>query len=271
MTGILVVNAYLKSEKFDVLHRYLTAAAGESGIELRLRTNEEMLFSEETADFVLFWDKDVNCARLLENRGMAVFNSARAIALCDDKAKTYLALEGTVPQPKTLTAPLSFGAADYTVFIEQAAAQLGLPLVYKECYGSFGEQVYLCRTVEEIKAHLSGKPFLLQEYIREAAGEDVRIEVVGGKVAAAMKRRNPADFRSNITNGGTAQPYEPTAQEAALAVQACETLGLDFGGVDILDGRLVCEVNSNAHIINLKNVTGIDVAPLIFEHLKKSL
>ena len=82
-----------------------------------------------------------------------------------------------------------------------------------------------------------------------------------------MKRHNNSDFRSNITNGGTATAYSPTQSEIDLAVKACDALGLDFGGVDILNGKYVCEVNSNAHIINLKNITGIDVAPLIFESI----
>ena len=56
-------------------------------------------------------------------------------------------------------------------------------------------------------------------------------------------------------------------EEKALAVKACEVLGLDFGGVDILDGGYVCEVNSNAHIINIMKSTGVDIAPMIFEHI----
>ena len=147
-----MVNAYLQSEKFSALYSHLVDSAAQQGITLKIKTNEEILFTDETPQFVLFWDKDVHAARLLENRGWPVFNSAASIALCDDKAKTFLTLQGRVPQPATVIAPLSFFQADYTAFIEQAAAQLGLPLVYKECFGSFGEQVYLCRTVEEIRA-----------------------------------------------------------------------------------------------------------------------
>ena len=271
MTGILAVNAYLKGEKFETLHKHLINSAKNLGITLKLKNNSELMLSREEADFVLFWDKDVNLARLLENRGLPVFNSAKSIALCDDKAKTFLALDGVVEQPKTIIAPLSFYGADYTEFIEGAAEILGLPLVYKECFGSFGEQVYLCRTVEEIRSRINGKPFILQEFVKDSFGEDIRIEIVDGKCAAAMKRKNENDFRSNITNGGSAEPYEPTEKEISLAVKACEALGLTFGGVDILKGGLVCEVNSNAHIINLMNCTGTDVAPLIFESILKKL
>ena len=271
MTGFLVVNAYLKGEKFDTLHKHLVNCAESMGILLKIKNNEDMLFCDETPDFVLFWDKDVNLAKTLEGKGIPVFNPSEAIALCDDKAKTYLALDGIVKQPETIIAPLSFFDADYSEFVKKAAEKLGLPLVFKECCGSFGEQVFLCESVNEVLSRVSGKPFLLQEFIAESKGEDVRLEIVGGKCVAAMKRQNKNDFRSNITNGATAVPYTPTDNEIALAQKACDTLGLTFGGVDILRGGYVCEVNSNAHIINLLEVTKIDVAKDIFSTIKSKI
>ena len=271
MTGFLVVNAYLKGEKFNTLHNHLVACAESMGISLKIKNNEEMLFCTKTPDFVLFWDKDVNLAKKLENAGVPVFNNARSIELCDDKAKTFLALDGVVKQPKTIIAPLSFFETDYSTFVKKAAEELGLPLVFKECFGSFGEQVFLCESEAEILSRISGKPFLLQEFIAESRGADIRLEIVDGKCVAAMKRTNKNDFRSNITNGGTAEPYAPTDAEISAAVTACRVLGLTFGGVDILSGGYVCEVNSNAHIINIMNATGVDVAPYIFEAIKKKI
>ena len=272
MTGILVVNAYLKGSKFDELHAHLVSSARAAGIELKIKTNEDMLFFSEKADFVLFWDKDINLALRLEKAGYRVFNSAKSIALCDDKAKTYLALNGVVPQPETIVAPLSFfDGTDYSRFVKKAVEKLGLPVVFKECFGSFGEQVYLCDSEEEILSHINGKPFLLQKFIEGSRGEDKRIEVVDGRCVCAMRRVNADDFRSNLTNGGTAVPCEPTDGEKALAIKACEALGLTFGGVDILNGGLVCEVNSNAHIINIMKCTGVDVAKYIFEAIGKKL
>lgn len=271
MTGFLVINHFLKGEKYDTLHKALAKSAEKFGIELLIKTNQEMIFEEHIPDFVLFWDKDINLALTLEKKGIPVFNSAESIALCDDKAKTYLALDGIVPQPETIIAPMSFFNTDYSEFADKAISGLGLPLVYKECFGSFGEQVYLCRTKADILSHTNGKPFLLQRFIDDSYGEDIRLEIIDGRCAAAMKRYNKNDFRSNITNGGTAEPYSPTDYEIRLAVNACKALGLTFGGVDILNGGLVCEVNSNAHIINLKNSTGIDIAPLIFESIMNKL
>lgn len=270
MTGFLVINHFLHGEKYDELHNYLVNSAQKMGIELKIRTNQQMIFEKDVPDFVLFWDKDIALARSLEKRGIPVFNSANAIALCDDKAKTYNALLGEVNQPKTIVAPLSFFDSDYSEFVELAGNELGFPLVFKECCGSFGEQVFLCQNAGDVLSHITEKPFILQEYI-ECDGTDVRLEMIDGKCVTAMKRHNENDFRSNITNGGTAEAYTPTQAELDLAIRACKVLGLQFGGIDILDGKYVCEVNSNAHIINIKNVTGVDIAPMIFESILKKL
>ena len=85
MNGLLVVNHYLKGEKFDTLHNHLAAAAKAMGISLGKKTNAELACEDSPkADFVLFWDKDVNLAKRLENEGLAVFNSSSSIELCDD-------------------------------------------------------------------------------------------------------------------------------------------------------------------------------------------
>lgn len=269
MTGFLVINHFLNGKKFNELHSHLVESAKKHNIDLQIKTNLDMIFNEDKCDFVLFWDKDVALAKSLENKGIPVFNSSSAIELCDDKGKTYLALNGTVPQPKTYIAPLSFFDADYAPFLHKCVEKIGTPFVLKECKGSFGEQVYLCNNISDALSHLTGTPFLVQEYI-ECDNTDIRIEVVGGKAVAAMKRHNPTDFRSNITNGGTATPYTPCENEIALATKACSVLGLDFGGVDIING-MVCEVNSNAHIINIMNTTGIDIADKIFDYILEKI
>lgn len=272
MTGFLIINHFLCGEKFNTLHNHLIRTASKMQIDLQIRTNLEMLFEKRKADFVLFWDKDVSLAKKLELEGQKVFNSSESIALCDNKAATYLALKNTVNQPKTIIAPLSFfDNSDYTDFIDKAAQELGLPLIMKGCFGSFGEQVFLCRTKEEIAKNICGKPFLLQQYIKSSHGNDIRLEIINGVCVAAMKRENKNDFRSNITNGGTMQHYDPTDEEIAAAVKAANKLGLLFCGVDILDGNLLCEVNSNAHIINIMECTKKDVAPLIFETILEKI
>lgn len=271
MNGILAVNHFLNTKKFSELHEHLIRSAAKHNINLILKTNLELATQRADSDFVLFWDKDTNLARAIEKSGIPVFNNAAAIEKCDDKARTYIELDGIVPQPKTLIAPKAYFACDMREFVKSAIALLGLPLVFKECFGSFGEQVYLCRNYEDIVGHISEKPFILQEFISESAGKDVRIEIVGGKCVSAVKRFNDNDFRSNVTNGGAMAPYTPSENEIKTAVDACNALGLTFGGVDILNNGMVCEVNSNAHIMNIMHATGIDIAPLIFDEITEQL
>lgn len=270
--GILVTNHFLTSEKYNTLHRHLIESAEKSGIELLRKTNLELACENSfNCEFALFWDKDTVLAKRIENSGVRAFNSSRAIELCDNKAKTFLELDGKIKMPKTIPSPLTYFKSDLSDFVNKAADILGLPLVFKECFGSFGEQVYLCKSIDEIKQKVSEKPFILQEYIASSKGRDVRVEVVGGKAVCAMRRKNNSDFRANITNGGTAEAYSPSSEEERAAVEACRILGLDFGGVDILDGGFLCEVNSNAHIINIMNATKTDIAPLIFEYIKEEI
>ena len=271
MKGILAVNHFLNTAKFSELHNHLVEAAEKENIEFEIKTNLELATYSPECDFVLFWDKDINLARRLEKQGLPLFNSADSIEKCDDKARTYIELSGIVPQPKTLIAPKTYFKADFTEFVDRAIEILGLPLVFKECFGSFGEQVFLCKTKDEIISRITERPFILQEFIASSAGRDKRIEVVGGRVIAAMERFNESDFRSNVTNGGKMRPCEPSQAECDIAIAACEKLGLTFGGVDLLEGGIVCEVNSNAHIINIMNCTGIDIAAEIFKEIKRIL
>lgn len=271
MNGILLVNHFLNGEKFNELHSHLVKSAKIQNIDLTIKTNLELAADEVNTDFVLLWDKDINLARRLEKGGVPVFNSSSSVAMCDDKARTYVELSGIVPQPKTLIAPKTYFDVDMSEFVDNAIACLGLPLVFKECFGSFGEQVYLCKTREDVMSHITAKPFILQEFIADSVGSDTRIEIVGGKFVSAVKRNNPADFRSNVTNGGTMTPVVPNNKMIETALKACEVLGLTFGGVDILDNGMVCEVNSNAHIINIMNATGIDIAPVIFDEITEQL
>ena len=122
--------------------------------------------------------------------------------------------------------------------------------------------------IEGFKEH----PFIMQEYIAVSGGRDVRINVVGGRVVASMYRYNDNDFRSNITNGGSMKKYDADPAQAEIAVKACEAIGLDFAGVDVLfgeDGPIICEVNSNPHFKTTLECTGINMAEHIMAHILK--
>ena len=239
----------------------------------------ESLCGDGRPDFVLFWDKDTELAKRLEGEGLRLFNSADAIAVCDNKALTARALVGHVPTPRTVISPKTFEGVGYNNldFVENSARLLGLPLIIKEAYGSFGKQVYLANTVEEAKdtvRSLGYKDFIIQEFIRESCGRDVRVNVVGGRVVSAMERHNENDFRSNISNGGSMKKAELDPEFERVAVKAAEIIGLDFAGVDVLfgkDGPIVCEVNSNPHFKSSLECTGVDMSEKIMDYVTECM
>lgn len=286
MKAYLIVNHYLVSDKYNELYSLLISGAKNCGIELAVKTNAEILSHLtvggnekcENVDFILFWDKDITLCRLMEGMGFRVFNSSRAINACDNKGLTHAILNNLgIKMPKTIIAPLAFKNEDMTLFVKSAAEKLGLPMVIKESYGSFGYQVYRANDIYDaidIANSISPNQMIFQEYVAESCGRDVRLNVVGDRVVAAMERYNNNDFRANVTNGGKMKKYTPSNAECEIAVKACKALGLDFGGVDLLfgkDGPLLCEVNSNAHVKNILDCTGVNVAEAIFAYIKEQL
>lgn len=281
MTGWLVVNGFLNSNKFNEIYSWLKSAFEKRGHIIDVYTNDELsdIYDiEAKPDFVIFWDKDIPLAKRLEKMGLRLFNSSSAIESCDNKALTYVVLSGDVSMPETIIAPMTYRNIGYNNmdFVKKAAEKLGLPLIIKECYGSFGQQVYLAESLEGAMEIVKGtrEPLLFQEFIAESSGRDIRINMVGDRAVASMLRYNNDDFRANITNGGNMEAYEPSFVEIDIAKKACRALGLDFGGVDILFGKngpLVCEVNSNAHFKNIYDCTGVNVAEYIAEYVEKCL
>lgn len=155
----------------------------------------------------------------------------------------------------------------------------GAPLVAKLLEGTQGIGVVLCETrkaAESVVEAFMGLnvSIMVQEYIKEAGGADIRCFVVGDKVVAAIKRQaKPGEFRSNLHRGGSAQLIKITPQERAVAVRAARIMGLNVSGVDLLrsnHGPLVMEVNSSPGLEGIETATGKDVAGMIIEFLEKN-
>ena len=280
MNGWLIINGFLRSEKFDDLYRLLDDAFCAKGTSLTVFPNTAFVNptgfpltpskDDQLPDFVIFWDKDIALARRFEDAGISVFNSSAAIACCDDKIMTSLALtRHGVPTPRTIFAPKTFeGVGRVSLeFLQVAANTLKLPMVIKEACGSFGQQVYLAQTMDEaqdIVRRIGHKDFLMQEFVASSRGQDLRVNIVGNEVIATMRRFNASDFRSNVTLGGGTEPVTPTPAQREAALAACKAVGADFAGVDILFGPngvpLVCEVNSNPHFRSTLDCTGVNMA-----------
>ena len=291
--GLLVTNAFLKNGKFVEHYEWLREAARQQEIRLDLCDNAMLhaIYGMESDEaklasysFIIFWDKDIRLAKWMERycqkRGIPIFNTPEAVAACDDKSETFRLLTEASEEAFSLipsvVAPLTFATVGYSI-----EKQIGYPMVIKECFGSFGWQVYLAKDREEALSYtkkLAGTPFLYQKFIAASAGVDVRLQVVGTEVVAAMKRRSKTDFRANLSNGGQMEAYEASQEECDLAVRAVLALGLDFAGVDLLfvsgedkPANMICEVNSNAHFRNIAECTGVNTADKIMQYIKRVL
>jgi len=289
MKGWLVVNHFINSSKFDEISRLLIVAAQDNHVKLDLKTNYELSLMalnrhtyKERPDFVLFWDKDIYLARLLEAEGSRLFNTAEAIDICDDKSRTYIHLKHSdLRMPNTMIIPKIYHGVDWGAYdiIGEAEETFGYPMILKEGIGSFGDQVYLIRSREELVGKMNSignRPMILQEFIQSSKGRDIRVYIVGNQVVAALYRYSVTeDFRANLTCGAKMQRYEPNEKQIDMALKAVNCIGLDFAGVDILFGEddepILCEVNSNAHFKNALDCTGVNVAEHIIWHITKTI
>lgn len=282
MFGWLVVNSFIKKEKFADIYNLLMNSAKKRNVQLQMVTTTDLLAPVGTSlplpkpDFVIFWDKDTVLAQKIESENIPTFNGSTAIALCDNKICTAIALtQNNVPHPKTVVAPKTFEGIGYNndTFLQKTVDILHFPIVVKEAYGSFGQQVYLANNMPELKEivkKIGYKDFLMQEFVAESVGRDMRINVVGGKVICGMLRQNENDFRSNISNGGTACAVQLTDEQKNVALQAVKAMGLDWAGVDVMFGKngpIVCEVNSNPHFRSTLDCTGVDVSEYIIDYV----
>ncbi len=154
----------------------------------------------------------------------------------------------------------------------------GPPVVIKLIEGTQGIGVVLGETMQSAKSVIEAFQgakvnILVQEFVKEAGGMDIRALVIGERVVAAMKRQGPlGDFRSNLHRGGSAEAVKITPAERACAVKAARTLGLNVCGVDMLRssrGPLVMEVNSSPGIEGLERASGVDVASLMIGFLER--
>ncbi|MGB3615120.1 MAG: 30S ribosomal protein S6--L-glutamate ligase [Elainellaceae cyanobacterium] len=156
----------------------------------------------------------------------------------------------------------------------------GAPLVVKLLEGTQGIGVVLAETTQAATSVIEAfrgldANILVQEFIKEAKGMDIRCFVVGDKVIASMKRQGaPGEFRSNIHRGGSAEKIRLTPEERSTAARAAKAMGLRVAGVDILrsnHGPVVMEVNSSPGLEGIEAATGVDVAGKIIEFLEKSV
>lgn len=211
--------------------------------------------------------------RQFEMQGAWTVSSSIAITRARDKLRSSQILtKAGVSTSKTL---VSRNTADLDDLLEQ----IGLPVIIKLASGTHGNGVVLADTKKAAKSALQafylynedGTNILLQEYIKESAGTDIRAFVVGTKVVASMKRQSlDDDFRSNLHKGGEGTAVKLTEQEKKMALKAAKAMGLKIAGVDLLrskNGPLVLEVNASPGF-GIETITRRNVAAKIIEYVE---
>ena len=210
-----------------------------------------------------------------EDIGIFTTTSAFGLSHSRDKfmAGQFLAKHGVaVPKTMAFASPRNIDGAIRAVG--------GYPFILKKLKGTQGEAVYLINDVDLAHKKIGKyirkrKPFLVQKYIKESKGSDLRCFVVGGKVVGAMRRiAAEGDFRANIHAGGTGEAVKLSPEEEEMAVRATTLLQLPIAGVDILqsdDGPLLLEVNSSPGLQGIEKATGLDIAAEIIRYIENSV
>lgn len=213
--------------------------------------------------------------RQFEMMGVFCANESQAIVRSRDKLRSLqlLARDG-IGLPVT-------GFAHSTKDIDGLIDTVGdAPLVVKLLEGTQGIGVVLAETRKAAEAVIAAfrqldANFLVQEFIAEAKGTDIRAFVVGGKVIATMKRQGPpGEFRSNIHRGGTGERIRLTPEERSSALRATKSMRLHIAGVDLIrsnHGPVVLEVNSSPGLEGIEKATGVDVADAILASLERNV
>ena len=214
--------------------------------------------------------------RQLEMQGVYTLSSSLAINRSRDKLRSMqLLAKAGVGIPKTV---FSRNSTDIDDLLEKLG---GTPVIIKLARGTHGNGVVLAESKKAAKSVLQafyltnddGTNVLLQEFVKESAGTDIRAFVVGGRVVASMKRQSlDDDFRSNLHKGGEGTTIKLTEEERKMAVKAARAMRLNIAGVDMMRserGPLILEVNASPGF-GIEKVTGRDVATPIIEYIEQN-
>ena len=278
MNGIIIINQELGhnaykikrfKEEFSSLGISLDVIVNDG--TLAIIRNSELEINIPKCDFVIYLDKDIYLARILEKAGYRLFNRADFIKLCDDKALTNIACASRgIKMPDTITGPLFYSPElkeENLKFLDDVVSKLGLPLILKRVYGSLGLGVYLIKSKEELveayKEHCRA-PIIFQKYVGSSYGVSARVIVIDKKVVGGFIRYNKNDFRSNFGDQSSSRPLKDGDKCFALAKYIADELDIEYAGIDFMfleSGEpVLCEINSNAFFEEFEKVTNINVA-----------
>ena len=211
--------------------------------------------------------------RHLERLGVILINGSDSIDNVKDKLYTQQVLgQSSLPVPKTLL-------VKHPIDIDFVEKNIGYPSIIKTLSGSFGAGVFMAENKKQLKQLIKmaeitneGYDIIIQEFIEDSWGKDIRVLVLNGKVIGCMMRQSTDDdFRANITRGGEGIPYQITEDIEWLGGESARLLGLDIAGVDLLfdnGGYKICEVNSSPGFEGMDKYCKTNIAEQIVNFVK---
>ena len=289
MHGIIITNQDIGHNAYKI--KRFTEEGNKLGISLSHYINDgslaiikddNLVVKLPKCDFVIYLDKDIYLARILEKAGYRLFNKADFIKMCDDKELTnIMCADSNIKMPKTIAGPLFYSPEleeKNLRFLDDVISELGLPLVMKKVYGSLGTGVYLVKSKEELVnlyKELCRQPLQFQEYIKTSFGRSLRVLIIDKKIVGAFERYNTEDFRSNYGKTATSKEYPLNSKFKEMTEKIANLFDIEYAGVDFLFGEndepVLCEINSNAFFEEFEKVTHINVAKLFMEMVKTKL
>lgn len=292
--GILSFTSLDKRQNSDVIAIKNTALA--LGHSVRIYRNANFQFSFDPQQPNLFYksmqftppdvmiirasvldnvDLEVSTVKQLQLMKVPVVNRYLPIIRAKNKVRTQQILQHEgIPLPKTVV-------IHDVEYLDKAIQKVGkFPLILKSPHGSLGLGVSIIESrrsmrsmIDLIGSGLKNSLIIIQEYVKEAKGKDIRVFIVGGKIIAAMERRaKKGEFRSNFSRGGSVALADLSDEEKWLALKATRAIGLHVAGVDIIrtaQGSKILEVNANPGLKGITEATGINVAEYIVKFAEK--
>lgn len=209
--------------------------------------------------------------RQLQSLGVYVCNDANAIYAVKDKLFMHQLLANSkLSTPKTML-------AKFPVSTAIVSREIGFPLVIKNVTGTQGAGIYLCDSEEKfvdvmelVYTNNRQANIILQEFIGNSKGRDLRVFVVGGKVVGCMQRSSTKSFKANVSKGGSVEAFPVTPEIEWLSTETARLFNLDIAGIDLLfdkDGFKICEANSSPGFIGMERVVGKVIAETILDYI----
>lgn len=280
----IIYNSFFNEKKVSDQIDLLEIACKELEVKAQFISSEEIISNIDLKNKnklnkkILFLDKNIALAEILEAWNYKVYNSSRAINLCDNKAYTHIALlKEKVMQPKTFVGPITFGLKKMSIksnFIKAAKSELKYPFVLKEVYGSFGNQVYLINNDSELEKKLEktkDKQIIIQKFLKKYSGTSIRVIFINKNIVGAIHQSNINDFRSNLTLGSESKIIKVNKVMKSITNKVIKSLGLFYGGIDFLIDEnkklLFCEANSNVQLVNASKILKKNLAKILIQEI----